>query len=351
MITGHGFGHASRSSAIAQALLENLTCDITIATNAPGWFIRTNITSKFEYRFIDLDPAITQSDSIEVDYEATLKRWYSLIANSEIIVQEEVQLLKENKFDMVMTDISPIACLAASVAGIPCVAVGNFGWDFIFSGMGGPFASIATFIADCYARSTVLLRLPFHEDMAAFQHIIDVGVCCAKAKPVPEELAVLRSAKPECKRILLSMGGLGVNGIPYNTMENHSDYLFIDFNEQAPTSNNLLNFRKNPSSSSRPVDLMSHCDILIAKPGYSTFAEAVTTGIAVVTFDRPRFAESAILIDTLKKYNNHLIIELENFLQGDWSFLNTPIHPPVSTEVLNLNGNHEVTEFIRKTFM
>jgi len=35
--------------------------------------------------------------------------------------------------DLVVSDVVPLACAAAAAAGMPCVCVSNFSWDFVYS--------------------------------------------------------------------------------------------------------------------------------------------------------------------------------------------------------------------------
>ena len=35
--------------------------------------------------------------------------------------------------DLVVSDVVPLACAAAAAAGVRCVCVSNFSWDFVYS--------------------------------------------------------------------------------------------------------------------------------------------------------------------------------------------------------------------------
>ena len=67
----------------------------------------------------------------------------------------------EHGVDVLLGDIPPLAFAAAARAGIPSVALGNFGWDWIYAAWPDFDAAIAAVQAG-YRQADVLLRLPLH---------------------------------------------------------------------------------------------------------------------------------------------------------------------------------------------
>ena len=52
-------------------------------------------------------------------------------------VTSEVALLRQVEADLVVADIPPLGIAAATAAGIPSIALGNFTWDWIYSAYPG----------------------------------------------------------------------------------------------------------------------------------------------------------------------------------------------------------------------
>lgn len=95
-------------------------------------------------------------------------------------MQNETAWLVSNSVDVVVTDIVPMPCQAAAMAGIVSVAVTNFSWDFVYSeylarhGTDPRRHDMMRNIASDYASCSTLLRLPGHTPMPAFNNPVDV---------------------------------------------------------------------------------------------------------------------------------------------------------------------------------
>jgi len=67
-ITNHGFGHASRTAAIA-ATVQELCPEalIIMVTAVPRWLLESYLPGDFIHRPWSLDVGVVQSDSIKMD--------------------------------------------------------------------------------------------------------------------------------------------------------------------------------------------------------------------------------------------------------------------------------------------
>ena len=52
------------------------------------------------------------------------------------------------------------------------------------------------------------------------------------------------------------------------------------------------------------ADLLASCDAVITKPGYGTFAESACNGLPVLYLERPRWPETACLVEWLREHTN-----------------------------------------------
>ena len=75
-VSGHGFGHSSRTAAVVNLLLRSRTgTRIIIRTSAPEWFFREQIEGVFSFHPLECDTGVVQSDSLNLDPEASLKSY------------------------------------------------------------------------------------------------------------------------------------------------------------------------------------------------------------------------------------------------------------------------------------
>ena len=344
-ITNHGFGHATRATAVAatvQALCPEIP--IILATTAPHWLLSSYIEGPFTHHPVALDVGVLQRDSLNMDKPATLAKLQEIRQRSPELIHQELGFLREQQVGLMLADIPPLAAPIAEAAEVPCWMMSNFGWDFIYRPWGGAFVEVADWITSYFQRCNRLFRLPFHEPMAAFPQIIDVGLTGGHPR---YDLAELRSqfaiTTPPERTILLSFGGLGLQKIPYETLRQFSDWQFICFDKHAPE---LPNLRIVTARHYRPVDFMPLCSRVVSKPGFSTFSEACRLGIPLVTLTREGFAESALLLDGIQRYAHHQILQTETFFEGDWSFLHAAVLPPQVSTPLPIDGNEAIARAV-----
>lgn len=336
-ITNHGFGHATRLTAVA-AEVQRRCPDVLIilTTTAPRWLLESYLPGDFILRPRAYDVGVVQPDSLTMDLDATLTQLQQVRDRAPAIIAQEVDYLCTNEVDLILGDIPPLVAPMGKAAGIPVWMMGNFGWDFIYRSWGGEFTAIADWIGDCFQQCDRLFRLPFHEPMSAFPTITDVGLTGGTPRYSRADLETRFHPMPHReKTLLLTFGGLGVQQIPYNKIRDYPHWQFITFDRNAPDLPNLLPIRDRQY---RPVDLMPLCDCVISKPGFSTFAEAIRLKLPIISLQRDGFAETPLLLQGLQQHSAHTILDPECFLQGDWEHLEQPLTPPQSSHPLASNG-------------
>lgn len=325
--TSHGFGHAVRTAAVAAKVQEFLPeTRLIFVTMVPEWLLASYIKGDYELRRRKLDIGVVQKDSFTMDKQQTLAQIRNIRQTADTIIAEEATFLRENQAQLILGDIPPLAASIAHAAEIPCWFMGNFGWDFIYRDWGNEFIAESDWITAQYHEGDRLFRLPFHEPMTQFPNITDVGLIGDEPNFSETQLRETFSLKkPKAKTILLTFGGLGLDGIPYETLTQFPDYQFITFDRQAPDLDNLC---KVNNVAYRPIDFFPLCDRLVSKPGFGTFSEAMRQDLPIATLPREGFAEAPVLLDNLKRYSPHQILDPAQFSHGHWEFLRqTPNHP------------------------
>ena len=344
-ITNHGFGHATRMASVV-ATIQQLYPDVLVAlaTTSPRWLLESYLQQDFIHRHAVLDIGVIQKDSLAMDRVATLEKLNQLRLQEKHLVAGEANFIQQNRMSLVLADIPPIATSIAHAAGVPCWMMSNFGWDFIYQDWGGEFVEIADWMRECYGMCDRLFRLPFHEPMSAFPHITDIGLTGGTPYYTISELrSKFRLSTPLEKTVLLTFGGLNLQEIPYDTLNQFPDWQFITFDEKAPDLPNLL---KVSGKHYRPVEFMPLCGRVVSKPGYSTFAEAIRVGSAIATLTREGFAESPLLLEGLQNYAYHQILTPAEFFQGNWEFLYHAPQPPHRSQPIAKDGTEAIAQAV-----
>ena len=346
-ITDHGFGHAARTASIAGQLQKLLpSIKLILVTTAPKWLLECYIDGNFIYRQRGFDVGVVQADSLKMDLDATLSKWQHIISNKDEIISEEVAFCQEHGVDLVFGDAPPLATSIAKKLGVPCWMSGNFGWDFIYRDWGKEFTQIADWIGDCYGYCDRLFRVPMHESMDRFPVIEDVGLTGGNPKyPLETIRAKFELNQPKEQTILLTFGGLSLDAIPYQNVSQFPDYQFITLDRHAPDLPNLV---KALDLAVRPVDIMPLCDRVVSKPGYCTYAEALKLQIPIVSLTRSGFAESEIILNGMRDYGYHQVIDPAEFFADNWDFLTQPLQSPRLDTKLATDGNCTIANSIVK---
>ena len=348
-ITSHGFGHAVRAASVA-AEIQRLCPEILLilVTTAPRWLLDSYIPGDFIHRPRAFDVGVIQSDSLNMDKQATLEKMREIHTQQRSIVAGEVNFIRQNRVNLVLADIPPLAAVIAKTAGVPGWMMSNFGWDFIYRDWGEEFNEIADWISECYTKCDRLFRLPLHEPMNAFSNIIDVGLTGGSPRHSPEFIRTqfgINSALEQT--ILLTFGGLGLEAIPYNNLQLFPDWQFITFDRQAPDLPNLV---KITDHQYRPVDFLPICGRVISKPGYSTFSEAMRLNVPIVSITREDFAESPLLLEGIQNHAQHQILTPAEFFQSSWEFLHQSVQQPFTSQLLPKDGTEAIARAIIKYF-
>lgn len=347
-ITNHGFGHATRTAAVA-ATIQDLCPEalLIMVTTAPRWLLECYIRGDFIHRPRAYDLGVVQADSFKMDKSATLENLLEIKKNQASIIASEVDFIRQNRVDLILADIPFLAAEIGQAANVPCWMISNFGWDFIYRDWGGDFVDVADWIGECYGKCDRLFRLPFHEPMQAFdkiENITDVGLTGGYPFIDAEEIkSKYEINTPREKTVLLTFGGLGLQQIPYDKLAYFPDWQFITFDKSAPDLPNLI---KVKDVKTRPVDFMPICGRVVSKPGFGTFAEATKLGVPIVSVTRDNFAEAAFLIEGISDYNHHQILTPAELFESSWEFLKQPLEAPLCKEPIAIDGNEVIAKTV-----
>ena len=350
-ITAHGYGHGVRSTDIIRAINRLYPeIDVQIITALPESFLRNRIgVEKISIRVRDFDIGMVQIDSIRVDVAATLGKALALHTARERLLTEETAFLKESKVELVITDIPSLPLEAAFRAGIPCIAVGNFSWDWIYSEFAeddNRWAPIIEMFRSQYSRANVLLRLPFHDEMAAFFKKKDLPLVARPGKPCRDKIARLAGIDPEKKWVMLSFTTLDLNDEALARIEQNEKYEFLTVLPLRWQRRNIHALAREQVSFS---DALASVDAVISKPGFGILSDCVVNHKPLIYAERTNFLEYPILEASIRKYLKHVHISAEDLYRGN---LEQNLHAveiaPEPAEVLPCGGDEIAARYIRE---
>lgn len=271
LCSAHGFGHAARQLALAEALMAR-GHEPTLFSAAPDSMIQGYLPVATVPWTIDV--GLVQRDSVQEDPEATRRRLADFIAEPAIARLAAALL----DFDRAVVDVSPIALAACRRAGVPALAIGNFDWAWIYRHY-APLQDVAAQFAAWQAPHPAGFVWP-GPGMHGFARVRALGLLGRQRPPI-------RYAE---RTILVAFGGMGLENVE-RLLPPMDGYTYL----LSPPLPRL----DRPDC--RYVDdvpypaLVAGADLVLCKPGYSTLAEAMLAGTPMVWLRRPGFPEAPFL--------------------------------------------------------
>jgi len=132
--SGHGYGHATRVSALARHLLGlDSNPEVYLVSTAPEHVFADSISRGAQYRHAYVDPVIVQPVAYHVDRQKSIEVLRSFLDQKDEFLEREVAWLKSTNVDCVLSDSAFLGCLAANAAMVPCILVTNFTFDSVYS--------------------------------------------------------------------------------------------------------------------------------------------------------------------------------------------------------------------------
>lgn len=353
-ISGHGFGHATRSIEVIEAI-QRVRPDIPI-------FIRSWASPKifaemcpgYDVTYCKMDIGVVQRDGISMDIPKTLQAFQHLKDGLADVFQTEIASLKTHRAGCIVSDIPSAAHVLARSVGIPSLAVTNFSWDWIYEAWLDDYPEagrIAEGLRKEYALCDELLRLPYAPSMDTFPIISDMPMLGRKAdlpkNTVRERLGLQSETRP---LVLLSFGGMGLDEKALGALNQLDDFhLLTTF---SMNSAQITQLKPLGIYDINYPDLVGAVDIVVTKPGYGIVSECAVNHTRMLYTDRGPFREYDTIMEQMPYWNCGLYIPQKALLEGDWKHYlddlmsRDPVNVPGSTEAACAEGAEVAAEHI-----
>lgn len=330
-ISGHGFGHASRSIEVINALVDRHPgVRVVIRSAVAPWLVSRTARPGVVLEQVETDTGVFQLDSLNLDEAATLVRARAFMATFPARVASEVAWLRQAGVTAVVADIPALGIAAAHAAGVPGIALGNFTWDWIYSGYAGG-AGLAEAIGAVYRHTTLALRLPMWGGFATMPAVLDVPFIARRSSRDPAEVRRLLGLPANERLALVSFGGYGVAGLTVGALRQLAGYRALlpgDVDEAAMYVKGL-----------RYEDLVRAVDVVVSKPGYGIVSECLANDTALLYTSRGHFVEYDVLVAAMPRFLRAAFIGQADLLAGRWrAHLDALLAQPPPPEQPPANG-------------
>ena len=333
-VSGHGFGHASRTIEVINAVLARRPeTRIGVRTSAPRWLFDLTVKGKVAFSTLECDTGVVQIDALTLDEADTIRRASAFHSDLVTRAASETRVLRELGAGLIVGDIPPLAFAVSAASGIPSIGLGNFTWDWIYADYPRVrlAPSLLPAIRGAYAKASMALRLPMSAGFETFSNVKDIPFIARHATRTREEVCKIlktpvrqadradlvrriRPARPRHRRPrqVQEIHGRGTANVPVGRTRKETPTAerkgsFININEEAMYDAGV-----------RYEDLVGAAEAVVTKPGYGIISECIANDAAVLYTSRGHFPEYDVLVEDMPKYLRTAFISQEELFAGKW---------------------------------
>ena len=343
-VSGHGYGHARRSAEVIRALrAESPDVNVYVRTAAPAEMFRGLVAGPVVPSHIDMQ--VVERDPLAIDWPITLAGAADLLRRRRVAIAQEVEAVGGRGPSLVVSDVPFLAGDVTAALGVPCVAVSNFTWDWIFEphrSAQPDGAAVVRGVRSSYAQMAALLQLPFGHDTDVFPQVMPVPLVARRATLEPFDVVrrLGLDAADTRPRVLVGMRG-GVAGDALERAASEaSDYLFLRLDRgeaHPPASANIRPVRLEAGLDFS--DLLAASDVVVSKLGYGMIADCIAAGTRLVWPPRQGFREDEVTKVQAPRFLRMAELPVESFHAGRWrETLDRAMALPEPAEEMPLDG-------------
>lgn len=293
-VSCHGFGHMMQTSRVLAAL----------AARAPDLQIvlRTDLAGQDVGRFWNgpathlpgpLDPALAMSAPDRIDPAATAASYRDFPARFAAAVADSETAIDRIQPDVVLANIAAPGLVAGRRKGVPTVALCSINWaDMLRDALpeGTVNRETIALFRDAYAGADAFLMPAPSMPMTPAPNQVAIGPIGRLGRDRGAEVRVLLGFARDTPLGLVTWGGwtTAVDAAFLSGLPDEIGWIA----DAAPILAAGIPY----------IDLLASCAILIAKPGYGTFVEAVANRVRLVHVERPGWPETPALVDWARRH-------------------------------------------------
>lgn len=315
-ISSHGFGHATQTAPVLNALRRRLPeLRLTVATGVPRALLEERIDGAFDLIERRSDFGMAMKSAIEIDLDASARRYEAIHLAWPATVQAEADWLESLRPDLVLSNIAYLPLAAAQLADIPAIALSSLHWaaihgHYLLDSPGG--ARTQKQIERAYASAKAFLQVTPCLPAVFGNRSETVGPIARLGRSRRDEILACLGRPEDTRIVLVSSGGMDFPAAVAR-LPRIDDTVWLYDRAEDYDRRDL----HSPRSLGLPfIDILASADAVLTKLGYSTVVEAGCLGLPLLHLPRDDWPEERPLIDWLRRHAPAQPIVMEDLKSG-----------------------------------
>jgi hypothetical protein len=318
-LSAHGFGHLAQCAPVVNALwAEAPELRLSVCGALPQAVVAERLDRPFDYHCIELDPVLQMVNAWEVDVPASRRVYRAFHERWETGLQQDVDLLRQSRPDVVLADIPYRILSAAAQLDLAAIAMCSINWADIYAAYCNDDPEdrqiIAQMLEGYQAAQTFLTPRPAIP-MAHLRNTRAIGPIARRGRRQKRALCAQLALPKDVKLVLVALGGIPT-GLPLHLWPRIDNTVWLLAGTPCPPRDDFLDAGALALSF---IDVLASADAVLTKPGYGTYAEAVCNGVPVLSIERPDWPETEVLNRWVHQHGHLEVMTREQFYTGTFT--------------------------------
>jgi len=315
-LSGHGYGHLAQCAPVINALWKDRPdLKLTVCGALPRDIVEERLDRPFDYCCVELDPVLQMFSAWEVDVLASQQVYRAFHDNRDTGLQQDMDLLRELSPDLILADIPWRILSAAAQLGIAAIGMCSLNWAAIYASYCQGDSKDRKMIGEmisAYQMAQVFLTPEPSIPMPQLGNAQVIGPIARRGARKKTSICTQRGIPQDTKFVLVALGGI-TTGMPLEHWPRIDNTVWLFGSEVCLGRDDFLDV----STLGLPfIDVLASADVVLTKPGYGTYAEAVCNGVPVLSIERPDWPETTVLNRWVQQYGTVEVMTCEQFYSG-----------------------------------
>ncbi|MFY9974763.1 MAG: hypothetical protein WAK53_10940 [Chromatiaceae bacterium] len=315
-VTAHGYGHLAQSAPVVQELCRRIPgLRVTLQGDIDPEFARRRLPPGFTQIREAADVGLLMDGPLRTRWAESIERYESFEAEYAARLDHQLGLLRDLAPDLVLADVPWLPLDTARRLGIPAVALCSLSWYDILREC--PLShqvpgGLLEHMGAVYDSADLFIRPAPSMPMGWLTNGVDVGPIAVRRPDRGAEIRRRLGLPAHRPLALMQFGGFeGFDPLHDWPEQDQVHWLVQDLGGR---------HRRDASAVTElglsVLDLLGSIDLLLAKPGYGSFAEAACNGVPVLYVSRGDWPEEPALTRWIRQQVPALEIAMIDLLAG-----------------------------------